>query len=68
MEKLETTDLEKLEVNISILEEEIANKENGSNIMGSHIHAIQWLINELSKYKINFLKDKLFQQELLLFI
>ena len=54
MEKLETTDLEKLEVNISILEEEIANKENGSNIMGSHIHAIQWLINELSKYKINF--------------
>ena len=54
MEKLETTDLEKLKVNISILKEEIANKENGSNIMVSHFYAIQWLINELSKYKINF--------------
>ena len=54
MEKLETTDLEKLEVSISILEEEIANKEKEANIMGSHNHAIQWLKNNYQSIKLIF--------------
>ena len=51
---METTDLEKLEVSISILEEEIANKEKEANIISSHNHAIQWLKNNYQSIKLIF--------------
>ena len=60
MEKFGTTDVEKLEVNIFILEKVTANKKNVSNVMDTPTNAMKWLINELSKYNINLLKDKLF--------
>ena len=59
LENWRETDLAKLEVTISILEEGKVKKGKGFNVMGSPINAMKCLINELIKKNIKLFKGQI---------